>query len=272
MEVSISCHGSRLRGFNASITDYTAGSNGLCRRQENEAGFFFHLIRSQKASSRGTSSDGKSNYLGLFLAEITWAGFLRTCGRHEAHEEVKFKINGLVETAPKVPEKNIHYGTPWPGNNVRDHPAMIKVRCSEAFSISNMFPQESVVGKKICYVQFPQQELLFAADENKKGIQIIHIELRLDQPFLIGIRMLYRKLTLNNNMWINYKSEEFFYFFVQREACGTKKGFVTLILNMFMRRIYERFIGFLTSFRRFWGFLLRVQHIVLKHEEDIEKY
>ncbi|CAN7138920.1 unnamed protein product, partial [Brassica rapa subsp. narinosa] len=36
--------------------DYTAGSNGLCRRQENEAGFFFHLIRSQKASSRGTSS------------------------------------------------------------------------------------------------------------------------------------------------------------------------------------------------------------------------
>ncbi|KAH0913282.1 hypothetical protein HID58_036603 [Brassica napus] len=38
--------------FNASITDYTAGSNGLCRRQENEAGFFFHLIRSQKASSR----------------------------------------------------------------------------------------------------------------------------------------------------------------------------------------------------------------------------
>ncbi|WZY90879.1 LOW QUALITY PROTEIN: hypothetical protein YC2023_047614 [Brassica napus] len=180
MEVSISCHGSRLRGifpftqitipqefFNLSTDCW---SNGLCRRQENEAGFFFHLIRSQKASSRGTSSDGKSNYLGLFLAEITWAGFLRTCGRHEAHEEVKFKINGLVETAPKVPEKNIHYGTPWPGNNVRDHPAMIKVRCSEAFSISNMFPQESVVGKKICYVQFPQQELLFAADENKSRV------------------------------------------------------------------------------------------------------
>lgn len=76
-------------------------------------------------------------------------------------------------------------------------------------------------------------------------------------------------------MWINYKSEEFFYFFfVQREGCRTKKeGFcVTLILNMFMRRIYERFIGFLTSFRRFRGFPLRVQDIMLKHEEDIEKY
>ena len=108
--------------------------------------------------------DGKSNYLGLFLAEITCAGFLQTCGQHKFnlvfvriaepgflilaplylsfcsiehnyiffswtlrdHEEFKVKINVLVETAPTVPEEvqNIHYGTPWPVNNVCDHPAM----------------------------------------------------------------------------------------------------------------------------------------------------
>ncbi|WZZ46432.1 hypothetical protein YC2023_042695 [Brassica napus] len=64
--------------------DYTSRSNRLCRRQAKEAEFFFHLIRNQRLpSSRGTSSDGKSNYLGLFFAEITCAGFLQTCGQHE---------------------------------------------------------------------------------------------------------------------------------------------------------------------------------------------
>jgi len=46
------------------------------------------------------------------------------------YEEFKVRINGLVSTAQKVPEDGwtMQDGTPWPGNNVRDHPGMIQVR------------------------------------------------------------------------------------------------------------------------------------------------
>ncbi|XP_073304733.1 cellulose synthase A catalytic subunit 6 [UDP-forming]-like [Primulina huaijiensis] len=45
------------------------------------------------------------------------------------YEEFKIRINGLVATAQKVPEDGwtMQDGTPWPGNNVRDHPGMIQV-------------------------------------------------------------------------------------------------------------------------------------------------
>ncbi|GAA0139688.1 DNA-binding transcription factor [Lithospermum erythrorhizon] len=45
------------------------------------------------------------------------------------YEEFKVRINGLVATAQKVPEEDwtMQDGTPWPGNNVRDHPGMIQV-------------------------------------------------------------------------------------------------------------------------------------------------
>lgn len=45
------------------------------------------------------------------------------------YEEFKVRINGLVATAKKVPEEGwtMQDGTPWPGNNVRDHPGMIQV-------------------------------------------------------------------------------------------------------------------------------------------------
>ncbi|KAJ3677902.1 hypothetical protein LUZ60_001705 [Juncus effusus] len=45
------------------------------------------------------------------------------------YEEFKVRINGLVEMAQKVPEEgwSMQDGTPWPGNNIRDHPAMIQV-------------------------------------------------------------------------------------------------------------------------------------------------
>ncbi|MFQ6623706.1 hypothetical protein Gotur_004386 [Gossypium turneri] len=44
------------------------------------------------------------------------------------YEEFKVQINGLVATAQKVPEDGwtMQDGTPWPGNNVRDHPGMIQ--------------------------------------------------------------------------------------------------------------------------------------------------
>ncbi|XP_050212468.1 cellulose synthase A catalytic subunit 5 [UDP-forming]-like [Mercurialis annua] len=45
------------------------------------------------------------------------------------YEDFKVRINGLVATAQKVPEEGwtMQDGTPWPGNNVRDHPGMIQV-------------------------------------------------------------------------------------------------------------------------------------------------
>ncbi|KAL3818816.1 hypothetical protein ACJIZ3_004721 [Penstemon smallii] len=45
------------------------------------------------------------------------------------YEEFKVRINSLVAMAEKVPEDGwtMHDGTPWPGNNVRDHPGMIQV-------------------------------------------------------------------------------------------------------------------------------------------------
>jgi cellulose synthase A len=40
------------------------------------------------------------------------------------------KINALVAKALKKPEEGwvMQDGTPWPGNNTRDHPGMIQVR------------------------------------------------------------------------------------------------------------------------------------------------
>ncbi|MQL79100.1 hypothetical protein Taro_011537, partial [Colocasia esculenta] len=45
------------------------------------------------------------------------------------YEEFKVRINGLVSKAQKVPDEGwiMQDGTPWPGNNTRDHPGMIQV-------------------------------------------------------------------------------------------------------------------------------------------------
>lgn len=54
------------------------------------------------------------------------------------YEEFKVRINALVAKAQKVPEEGwtMQDGTPWPGNNVRDHPGMIQVRHVFAFSMN----------------------------------------------------------------------------------------------------------------------------------------
>ncbi|KAH1066164.1 hypothetical protein J1N35_031151 [Gossypium stocksii] len=45
------------------------------------------------------------------------------------YEEYKIRINALVAKAQKTPEEGwtMQDGTPWPGNNTRDHPGMIQV-------------------------------------------------------------------------------------------------------------------------------------------------
>lgn len=138
------------------------------------------------------------------------------------YEEFKVRINALVAKAQKVPEEGwtMQDGTPWPGNNVRDHPGMIQVflghtgghdtdgnelprlvyvsrekrpgfnhhkkagamnslvrvsavltnapymlnldcdhyiNNSKALRESMCFMMDPTVGKKVCYVQFPQR-------------------------------------------------------------------------------------------------------------------
>lgn len=45
------------------------------------------------------------------------------------YEEFKIRINALVAKAQKIPDEGwvMQDGTPWPGNNTRDHPGMIQV-------------------------------------------------------------------------------------------------------------------------------------------------
>ncbi|GAB2232710.1 hypothetical protein Droror1_Dr00011757 [Drosera rotundifolia] len=45
------------------------------------------------------------------------------------YEEFKVRINALVAKAQKIPEEGwiMQDGTPWPGNNTRDHPGMIQI-------------------------------------------------------------------------------------------------------------------------------------------------
>lgn len=45
------------------------------------------------------------------------------------YEEFRVRINSLVAKSRKVPEEGwtMQDGTPWPGNNVHDHPGMIQV-------------------------------------------------------------------------------------------------------------------------------------------------
>ncbi|CAH8390719.1 unnamed protein product [Eruca vesicaria subsp. sativa] len=56
----------------------------------------------QEPKTSELQRDARLNYDSwLFMAEITCAGFLQTCGRIK----FKVKINDLVDTAPKVPEE-----------------------------------------------------------------------------------------------------------------------------------------------------------------------
>lgn len=58
------------------------------------------------------------------------------------------RVNALVAKAQKVPEEGwtMQDGTPWPGNNTRDHPGMIQVRkliacLKSCFKVAKLFVQ-----------------------------------------------------------------------------------------------------------------------------------
>lgn len=51
------------------------------------------------------------------------------------YEEFKVRVNALVAKAQKVPEEGwtMQDGTPWPGNNTKDHPGMIQASTEPYF-------------------------------------------------------------------------------------------------------------------------------------------
>ncbi|CAN6280878.1 unnamed protein product [Urochloa humidicola] len=65
-----------------------------------------------------------------YLKDKVQTSFVKDCrAMKREYEEFKVRINGLVAKAQKVPEEGwiMQDGTPWPGNNTRDHPGMIQV-------------------------------------------------------------------------------------------------------------------------------------------------
>lgn len=60
------------------------------------------------------------------------------------YEEFKVRVNGLVAKATKIPEEGwiMQDGTPWPGNNTRDHPGMIQVAI---YCVTNLFMLQGLV-------------------------------------------------------------------------------------------------------------------------------
>lgn len=68
-----------------------------------------------------------NDHILLSIAESVMNHRLMTLQRE--YEEFQVRINALTSKAQKVPEEGwmMQDGTPWPGNNVRDHPGMIQV-------------------------------------------------------------------------------------------------------------------------------------------------
>ncbi|KAJ4758476.1 Cellulose synthase [Rhynchospora pubera] len=68
------------------------------------------------------------------------------------YEEFKVRINAMVAAAQKVPEGGwfLPNGSPWPGNNVRDHPAMIQVFLgdSDVDNVGNPLPKLIYVSRE----------------------------------------------------------------------------------------------------------------------------
>lgn len=82
------------------------------------------FVKDRRAMKVKSWSANKSCF---FFVLLSYLVYLLVFQRE--YEEFKIRINGLVSKAQKVPEEGwiMQDGTPWPGNNTRDHPGMIQV-------------------------------------------------------------------------------------------------------------------------------------------------
>ncbi|GJY13839.1 cellulose synthase A catalytic subunit 7 [UDP-forming] [Tanacetum coccineum] len=119
-----------------------------------------------------------------FHAKKLYLHLLRTVRAGRVCGSSKVRINALVAKAMKKPEEGwvMQDGTPWPGNDSRDHPGMIQVYLGSGGYALDVEGKElpklvyvsrekrpgynhhkkagamnALLGKKLCYVQFPQR-------------------------------------------------------------------------------------------------------------------
>ncbi|GAB2213714.1 hypothetical protein Droror1_Dr00018027 [Drosera rotundifolia] len=80
------------------------------------------------------------------------------------YEEFKVRINALVSKAQKKPEEGwvMQDGTPWPGNNTRDHPGMIQVYLGSEGALD-------VDGKELPKLVYVSREKRPGYDHHKKA-------------------------------------------------------------------------------------------------------
>ncbi|KAG4999668.1 hypothetical protein JHK87_020740 [Glycine soja] len=80
------------------------------------------------------------------------------------YEEFKVKINALVAKAQKKPEEGwvMQDGTPWPGNNTRDHPGMIQVYLGSGGALD-------VEGKELPRIVYVSREKRPGYNHHKKA-------------------------------------------------------------------------------------------------------
>lgn len=77
--------------------------------------------------------DRRAMKVSLFVCKLLFGNAIIDyvlCIWQREYARFKIRINALVSKAEKVPGEGwvVQDGTPWPGNNTRDHPGMIQVR------------------------------------------------------------------------------------------------------------------------------------------------
>ncbi|PKI70317.1 hypothetical protein CRG98_009283 [Punica granatum] len=87
------------------------------------------------------------------------------------YEEFKVRINALVAKAQKVPEEGwtMQDGTPWPGNNVRDHPGMIQVFLGHHEDLEDPIENEEKEQTKLPRLVYVSREKRPGFDHHKKA-------------------------------------------------------------------------------------------------------
>ncbi|XVE62370.1 hypothetical protein DITRI_Ditri06bG0113000 [Diplodiscus trichospermus] len=175
------------------------------------------------------------------------------------YEEFKIRINALVARAQKAPEEGwaMQDGTPWPGNNIRDHPGMIQIlgqsgelpclvyvsrekrpsfnhrkkagamnalvrvsavltnapyllnldfdhyiNNSKALREAMCFMMDPLVGKRVCYVQFPQMFNGIDMQDQYANKNTVFFDINLkgldgiQGPICVGTGCVFRRLAL----------------------------------------------------------------------------
>ncbi|KAL2940411.1 Cellulose synthase A catalytic subunit 3 [UDP-forming] [Bienertia sinuspersici] len=96
------------------------------------------------------------------------------------YEEFKIRINALVVKAQKVPEEGwvMQDGTPWPGNNTRDHPGMIQIFLGQSGGLDSE-------GNELPRLVYVSRENVQASNITRKLVRVSAV--LTNGPFLLNL-------------------------------------------------------------------------------------